>query len=161
MKKIASAVIIYDPIKQVILGVHPTGRKWKDEDGKPERGVFSLPKGLVDENEHPVEAAIREIKEECNIDLDIKKLHYLKKYNYTKHKDLELFFYPIKTGPNEGELNIEKCKCTSYFNKEGKKYPEVNGYSFINPWTEEMKWFFPAQQRIINKVMLDFPKYFE
>jgi len=157
-KKIASAVIIYEPVKQVILAVHPTGRRWFKKDSKePETGVFSLPKGVIDEDEFPVEAAIREIKEETDIDLDIKRLHYLKKYNYIKYKDLEMFFYPIK----ENEVDTKKCKCNSFFDAKGKKLPEVNGYCFLNPFTEEKKYFYLAQQKIIEDIIKEYPHFFK
>jgi len=156
--KVAAGVIIYDPVKQVILAEHPTGRRWYKKDSKePETGVMSIPKGVIEEGEDPVEAAIREIKEETDIDLDIKRLHYLKRYDYIKHKRLELFFYPLK----DGEVKLENCKCNSFFEKNGKKLPEVNGFCFLNIFTEEKKYLFLSQQKIIDQVIKDYPHFFE
>jgi predicted NUDIX family NTP pyrophosphohydrolase len=156
-RKVSAAVIIYDPVKQVILAEHPTGRRWYKKDTKePETGVFSLPKGLIEEGEDPVESAIREIKEETDIDLDIKRLHYLGKYKYIKYKDLELFFYPLK----EDEIDIKKCKCTSFFDgPNGKKLPEVNGFSWLHMETD-LHFFFVSQQEIIKKIIEKYPKFF-
>jgi predicted NUDIX family NTP pyrophosphohydrolase len=155
-KQTSSAVIIYDPVKQVILAEHPTGRKWHNDDGTPSTGVFSLPKGLVEEGEDPVETAIREIKEETDIDLELKRLHYLGKYKYIKYKDLEMFFYPIK----EDEIDIKKCKCNSFFDgPKGKKLPEVNGFCFLHI-ERDLHFFFGSQQTLIKQIIKEFPKFF-
>jgi predicted NUDIX family NTP pyrophosphohydrolase len=155
--KVSSAVIIYDSIKREILAEHPTGRPWKDKDGSPSTGVFSLPKGLIEEGEDPVEAAIREIKEETDIDLELKRLHYLGKYKYIKYKDLECFFYPLK----ENEIDIKKCRCASFFESpNGKKLPEVNGFCWLNIETD-LHFLFASQQSLIKQIITEFPKFFE
>lgn len=45
----------------ILLG-HPTGQKWY--------GTYSIPKGMVEEGEDLLEAAIRETKEEMGIEID-------------------------------------------------------------------------------------------
>jgi predicted NUDIX family NTP pyrophosphohydrolase len=156
-KQISACVIIINPVTQEILAEHPTGRPWfKKGTKEPEHGVFSLPKGIIEDNEDPVEAAIREIKEETDIDLDVKRLHYLKKYNYIKYKDLEMFVYPIK----ENEIDIKKCKCTSFFDGPGgKKLPEVNGYTWLHIETD-LDYFFYSQRILLQQIKHDFPKFF-
>jgi predicted NUDIX family NTP pyrophosphohydrolase len=158
MKKVTSAaVIIYNPVTQEILAEHPTGRKWyKTGTKEPETGVFSLPKGMIDEGEQPVETAIREIKEECDIDLDKKRLHYLGHYEYIKYKDLELFYYPVKSG----EIDIKECKCTSFFDGPGgKKLPEVNGFTWLHR-ESDLHFFFASQQTVIKKTITEYPEFF-
>lgn len=157
-KKIAACVIIYEPVKQVILAEHPTGRRWfKKGTKEPEKEVMSLPKGIIEDGEHPVEAAIREIKEETGLHLEKDRLHYLGKYDYIKDKDLEMFFYPVK----ENEIDIKSCICTSFFeDSKGRKLPEVNGFCWLNPFTEEKKYFFLAQQEVLNKIIKEYNEYF-
>jgi len=59
MKTSAGLVILYD---NKILLVHPTGSKWY--------GTYSIPKGLIEEGEDSLEAAIRETEEEIGIKFD-------------------------------------------------------------------------------------------
>lgn len=40
--------------------MHPGGPYWKNRD----QGVWSIPKGLIDEGEQPLAAAVRELREE-------------------------------------------------------------------------------------------------
>ena len=44
--------------------VHPGGPFWKNKD----KGAWSIPKGLIEEKEDPLNAAIREFKEETGLD---------------------------------------------------------------------------------------------
>jgi predicted NUDIX family NTP pyrophosphohydrolase len=149
---ISSAVIIYNPVYQTILAEHPFGRPWKNPDGTPATGTFSLPKGLIEDGEEPIDAAIREIKEECDIDLKKKKLVDLGEYEYTKYKKLHLFFYI-------DDIDPKKCKCNSYFERDGKEYPEVNGFTLIQREVD-LHYFMAAQQKVIKKVMADYPELF-
>jgi len=154
-KIIATRVILYDTEKDAVLAVHPTGRKWKNKEGGIATGVWNIPGGEVDEGESKEESAIREIQEECNIDLDKSKLKYLGFYDYTANKDLHFFFYPEKN------IDTSKMKCESYFeNEEGKMLPEVNGYSLFN-LEESMEMFFPVLQKVLKRILNDWPQYFE
>src|SRR5262245_8694639 len=49
--------------KLEVFLVHPGGPFWKNRD----EGVWSIPKGLVDEGEEPLEAACREFHEETGL----------------------------------------------------------------------------------------------
>jgi predicted NUDIX family NTP pyrophosphohydrolase len=49
-----------------VLLAHPGGPYWKDRD----EGVWSIPKGLFDADEVPLEAARREFKEETGFEVD-------------------------------------------------------------------------------------------
>ena len=104
---------------------------------------YSFPKGHVEENETEVETALREIKEETNLDVKIddsfkeKTTFFVKEKN--NYKDLILFLaQPISTNiiPQEGE--IIDCKWYSY-NKamELLKYPDLKqiltkAFKYIN-----------------------------
>jgi len=154
MKKVATRVIIHDPTKQSILAVHPTGRKWKNREGGVATGVFNIPGGEVDPGEDKITCAIREIKEECNIDLDEAKMKYLGFYDYSEGKDLHFFYYV------EDNLDLSKLKCESYFeNEQGKMLPEVNGFTMFNI-ESDMKMFFPVLQNVLKKVIGDYPHLF-
>lgn len=49
-----------------MLLVHPGGPLWKNKDP----GAWSIPKGLFEQNEDPVEAARREFKEETGFEIE-------------------------------------------------------------------------------------------
>ena len=63
-QKISAGILLYTtkPLLQVML-VHPGGPFWKKKDD----GVWSIPKGEIDENEDAFSAALRELKEETGI----------------------------------------------------------------------------------------------
>lgn len=64
VKNSAGLVVIQD---NKILLVHPTNSPWW--------GTYSLPKGKIDKGEEPLEAAIRETKEETGIKIKKKHIH--------------------------------------------------------------------------------------
>lgn len=49
------------------------------ENRKEKKGKWNMPAGKLEENEDIITAAIREVKEETNIDINIKELYVLKK----------------------------------------------------------------------------------
>lgn len=61
-KTISAGIVLYrrDPALQFFLG-HMGGPFWEGKDV----GAWGIPKGLVDEGEEPLDAAIRECEEEC------------------------------------------------------------------------------------------------
>lgn len=61
-----------DPELEVYL-VHPGGPFFKNKDA----GFWTIPKGLIGEDEDPFKAAIREFIEETEIEPDVKKVDYL------------------------------------------------------------------------------------
>ena len=69
-------------------------------------GYFTFPSGHVDEGELPIEAAIREFKEEVDIDIkssDLKLVHVL--YEKDKYMDLYFLFETKDLKPKVNELN--------------------------------------------------------
>ena len=68
MSKNSAGILLYrfkDGELQVML-VHPGGPFWAQKDD----GAWSIPKGLCDENEAPLDAARREFREETGFDVD-------------------------------------------------------------------------------------------
>ena len=60
--KTSAGLLLYRKIKNMleVFLVHPGGPLWKNKDD----GAWSIPKGELDENEEPLQAAIREFSEE-------------------------------------------------------------------------------------------------
>lgn len=117
-KKVSACVIIYDKETKSFLAEHATGMKWRGPN------LWGLPKGEIDEGEQPDETAVREVKEECGIELNKEDLTYLGHFEYTKYKDLEMFFINKKVDPKD-------CVCTSYFERNLEHLPEVNAFKLI------------------------------
>ena len=112
-----------------ILAVHTTGRK-------PNEG-YDFPKGLANEDESDALAAARELKEETDIYIydpdkksnwsEIYKLVDCGIHPHSKGKLIHIFLYKTEYFPD-----LRNLKCTSYFERNGKQYPEIDGYAVIS-----------------------------
>ncbi len=91
MKKSVSLVIVFNNNDEVLLA----RRKYD-----PHKGEWSVPGGHVEKNESPLSAAIREIKEECNLTLP-KNLKVLKLLILP---DKEITFFTVRYTGNENIL---------------------------------------------------------
>lgn len=115
-----------------ILGCHGTG--------KPNGEGYDFPKGCADAGESDLEAALRELKEETGIIMSNDELIDCGVYKHNKKKNIHIFMCQTDTFPL-----IECLKCSTYFEFEGRKLPEVNGYEIISK-SERFKF---------NKVLQD------
>ena len=106
--------------KLEVMLVHPGGPYW----AKKDKGAWSIPKGLVEENEPPLEAAKREFKEETGFAVagDFVELGALKQpskkivHAWALEKDLDI----TKIVSNTFELEWPKNSGVI------KKYPEID-----------------------------------
>lgn len=131
MKKVSSGIVITDG--KVVLGCK--FYKW------------DLPKGEIEPNEKPIDAAIREAKEETGLSINKKDLIELGFFDYTKNKDLWLFLYVPKVLPD-----ISKMKCTTYFeDKDGNDVLEVNAYKYIDFKNLE-RFFYRSICKVLRQV---------
>lgn len=113
--KISSGGLIF--YKNKLLICRP---KWDDD-------KWNLPKGIMEDNEDPLETAIREIYEETNIKIDKNcQISDLGKISYGRKKKLHLFFIILSGEP-------ENLKCNSFFERDGGWIPEMVDYKWINP----------------------------
>jgi len=118
MKTISAGIIIRDPVTRSILCCAPSGRFYK----KDSDNCWDIPKGMIDPNEFPVDAAVRECWEETGIAIDTSELIDLGTFPYTLSKDLHLFYI-------EKEVDIKQCHCDSFFeDRFGRMLPEVCDY---------------------------------
>lgn len=117
-KKITCGLIILNELNEILLG-HSTGNKWYD-----------LPKGLLEENEKPIDGVLRECKEETNLDFQKEFLIDLGQHNYNKEKDIYLFYINVL----KNDIDMSKLTCTSFFiNRYTKKStPEVDGFKWVH-----------------------------
>jgi len=108
---------------------------------------WDLPKGELDSGESPLEAAVRELKEETGLDAPIEELRDLGKFMYRPGKDLWLFSWRPKVMPDP-----ETLECLSTFEMYGKTFPELDRFVV----TAE---FFPlmnkSMRRVFNEIELE------
>ena len=134
MKKITAAIVIIDA-EGNILGCHGTG--------KPKDNGYDFPKGEVEHGESDISAAVRELREETDIYfLDYNICHLIDAgiHNHNKEKDIHIFIYRTTYFPP-----IEQLKCSSFFERNGKMIPEVDGYKIISK----------EERGMFNKVLHD------
>lgn len=113
MKTLTCGTFITDG-KHVLLG-HSSGNPFWD-----------IPKGKIEEGETPIEAAIRECKEEFNYDLDPSNMVDIGKFSYNKKKNIHLFVYVVDEFPD-----LKDLKCTSFCNVGETPKLEIDGYRLI------------------------------
>jgi len=109
-----SAGIIFIKGNNIMLG-HSTGNKHWD-----------IPKGIINDGESPIAAAIRETKEETGIVVKEEFLRDLGEFKYRSDKKLHLFMCKELTP------DVNDFKCESYFTHySGKEMPEI----------DDLQWF--------------------
>ena len=135
------AVVIINPAGD-ILGCHGTGKK-------PNK-CYDFPKGCREEGETDLFAAKRELFEEANITLKLgegEELIDCGVYPHNSKKDIHIFLWKVNEFPD-----LNTLKCTTYFEKDGISYPEVDKYIII-PKSERWRFNHVLQNKfeIIDK----------
>lgn len=130
------------------LMCHPTGRR----DGP---ATYDVPKGMVEEGEDHFEAALRELYEETSIDWRDESFNIVDKisnendvidlgqHKYIPGKDLHLYYI-------NRNVDVKNLKCLSFFEKNGKEFPEVNFYRV----SYELEYFYKSLQEYLRKHFL-------
>ena len=87
---------------------------------------WDIPKGMRDEGEDTLGAAIRELREEAGVAFDAARFEELGEFSYRRDKRLHL--YRVQAGDELGEL--AGLVCTSFFphSVSGKPIPETDGF---------------------------------
>lgn len=115
MKTTTCAVVLINK-EGDILGCHSIDRR-----------TYDFPKGCVEPGESDIDAACRELKEEAGIEVDKTTLIDCGTYNHNREKYIHIFLKQVTEFPNLSTL----C-CTTYFERYGKQFPEVDGYKIIS-----------------------------
>jgi len=111
-RRLSCGVIILNASRELLL-CHVTGQSHWD-----------LPKGGLDIGESPLEAALRETREETGLRLDAERLIDLGRMEYRPRKDLHLFATVMP------RLDVSSLRCTSHFavGPSGRRLPEMDDY---------------------------------
>jgi len=121
-KKVLSCACLITDGEKVLVEL-ATGRKYQEN-------CLDLPKGLHEDGESLSETAKREVFEETGIKVNNLKELGIFKYNSSKNVALTLYY--------TNELpSLSTMKCDSFFERDGKKLPEIKGYYYVKP--EELK----------------------
>ena len=79
-------------------------------------GHWDFPKGHVEEGETEVQTAIREVKEETNIDVEVnEKYRYTVEYSPKEDVMKEVVFFLAKNISNNGEAQLEEVSEVKWF----------------------------------------------
>ena len=114
-KRLSCGVVILNPDRELLL-CHVTGQNHWD-----------LPKGGIDVGETPLQAALRETREECGWRLPDEALVDLGRFRYTTKKDLHLF----ATVQPRKELRQLRCESHYLDRYSGRQLPEMDGFGWF------------------------------
>lgn len=90
---------------------------------------WDIPKGKIEPGETPIEAALRETKEEIGLDLSWAKYKMVDmgQHPYLPRKDLHLFRLML-----DEPLDLSTCSCSTFIHMaDGEKLPETDDYEWI------------------------------
>ena len=122
MPRLLSCGVIVRRVAGELLLCHATGRNYWD-----------IPKGIRDEGETSIEAALRELREEAGIELNESQLRDAAVHKYLPRKDLHLFLLD----PPDPLLEIDQCRCSTHYTPRygTREIPEVDDYR----WTPRVE----------------------
>lgn len=136
MKTVSAGVLIINEFNEVFLA-HPTHNK-----------NWNLPKGLIEKGELPIQAAVRETKEEIGIQFSPSQLIDTGRKSYLPNKDLHLFVVKIK----KEDLDPNDCNCESTFELYGKSFPEMDGFMWV-PFHKTPQYCSSSLMGILYEIM--------
>ena len=115
MPKLLSCGVIVRRTPAELLLCHATGRNYWD-----------IPKGVRDDGETSVDAALRELREEAGIQLTAAEVRDAGVHKYLPRKDLHLFILD----PPQPSLGIDACCCSTHYTPRygTREIPEVDAY---------------------------------
>ena len=128
--------------------VHPGGPFWKKKD----IGAWSIPKGEVEENEDHLKAAIREMKEETGISIQISKERFMVLPEVKQNPGKV-----ISAWAAEADFDNSSIKSNSFEiewpPKSGKKqyFPEVDKAGWFS-FEEARKKILPGQTPLLEEL---------
>jgi len=114
-RRLSCGILILNPQHELLL-CHVTGQDHWD-----------LPKGGRHDGESPLQAALRETREETGLRLDAAALLELGRFDYRPKKDLHLFALRMP------RFDVAQLHCESHFAQlgTGRRLPEMDGYGWF------------------------------
>ena len=113
MKTTTHGILILNDAAELLL-CHSTGNRHWD-----------IPKGIAEDGESSVAAALREAREECGLVLDAHALREVGRFPYRPDKDLALHAVRID------RIDPAQCVCSSFFrDRFGRMRPEMDDFAW-------------------------------
>jgi putative (di)nucleoside polyphosphate hydrolase len=114
-KRLSCGVVIVNSDRELLL-CHVTGQNHWD-----------LPKGGIEVGETPLQAALRETREECGLRLTADELADLGRFEYTTKKNLHLF------GVRMPRFDLGVLHCESHYvdRHTQRPMPEMDGFGWF------------------------------
>jgi 8-oxo-dGTP pyrophosphatase MutT (NUDIX family) len=114
-RRLSCGILILNAQQELLL-CHVTGQDHWD-----------LPKGGAHEGESPLQAALRETREETSLELAADALRELGRFDYRPKKDLYLFATLMP------RFDVAQLRCESQFSQyaTGQRLPEMDGYDWV------------------------------
>lgn len=115
-RRLSCGIVVLAPTRELLL-CHVTGQRHWD-----------LPKGGINDDETPAQAAVRETVEETGLDFDPDALLDLGRFEYTGKKDLHLF------AALSERIDPTTLCCESTFIERGssRRLPEMDGFGWFS-----------------------------
>jgi 8-oxo-dGTP pyrophosphatase MutT (NUDIX family) len=114
VKTTSHGTLLIDADAELLLCHATGGRHW------------DIPKGMADPGETSVQAALREAREECGLELDPRALHDLGRFTYRPDKDLWLHAALIE------RIDPGQCVCSTHFtDRWGRLRPEMDAFRWV------------------------------
>lgn len=140
VKKAAGLVILYK--NKMLLG-HPTNAKWYNS--------YSIPKGGLDKGETPIQAAIRETREEVGIVVPpslINKIEHSFSLQTKKKKNKKIVYYFIVKIDDLSEIGLTQLKIP----KNQLQLDEIDWAGFIS-YKDAVRRVTPSQRVLIDNYL--------
>jgi 8-oxo-dGTP pyrophosphatase MutT (NUDIX family) len=114
-RRLSCGIVILSAQRELLL-CHVTGQDHWD-----------LPKGGMHADENPLQAALRETREETGLRLAAASLLDLGRFDYRPKKDLHLFATLMP------RIDVSRLHCESHFSQQGtgQRLPEMDGYGWF------------------------------
>ena len=114
-RRLSCGILIFSEQRELLL-CHVTGQDHWD-----------LPKGGMHADESPLQAALRETREETGLSLAAEGLLDLGRFDYRPKKDLYLF------AARTPRFDVAQLHCESQFSQAatGQRLPEMDGYGWF------------------------------
>ena len=113
MKSLSCGILVLNPQSEILL-CRVTGA-WH----------WDIPKGSAESGEAPLDAALRETREESGLDFSGQPLLALGRMAYLPRKDLQLFAALVE------RFDANACHCDSHYTDAwGRRRPEMDGFEW-------------------------------